>query len=92
MFPFSFEAAFILALFGACFYMDRGKNVYSNSFHVYGIIVALGLLLLVGYTNPVLGNIVRYRMVSMLLLAVIGSASLLKSISSAAEKSAISDK
>ena len=92
MFPFSFEAAFILALYGACFYMDRGKNVYSNSFHVYGIIVALGLLLLVGYTNPVLGNIVRYRMVSMLLLAVIGSASLLKSISSAAEKSAISDK
>jgi hypothetical protein len=93
MFPFSFEAVFILMLYGASFYIDRCKYVFANSFHVYGIIVALGLLLLIGYTNPVLGNIVRYRMVSMILLAVIGSASLLRSLSDTSNpKSTISEK
>jgi hypothetical protein len=93
MFPFSFEAIVILLLYAANIYVDRGKNLLANSFHVYGIIVALGLLLLIGYVNSVYGNIVRYRMVSMLLLGVIGSASLIRALHDSSKRnSLITDK
>lgn len=86
MFPHSVEAWIILLLYAANFFYDRCKNIVGNAFHVYGIITALCLLLLIGYTNPVVGNIVRYRMIAMLLLAVIGSASLLKSWTNETDK------
>lgn len=46
--------------------LDKGKMYFTSSFCVLSLFIAVMLLALVGFTNPVLGNIVRYRMIAML--------------------------
>ena len=51
---------------------------FNSSFCVLSLIIAVMLLALVGFTNPVLGNIVRYRMIAMLVLILSSGSTLIK--------------
>jgi hypothetical protein len=47
---------------------------------VLSFLIAIMLLALVGFTNPVLGNIVRYRMIAMLILILSSGSTLIQLI------------
>lgn len=77
-FPFSVESWIIILIFGLNFIFDRCRTYLNSSFCILSLFVAVLLLALVGFTNPVLGNVVRYRMVAMLVLILSAGASLIK--------------
>ena len=58
--------------------LDKGKMYFTSSFCVLSFFIAIMLLSLVGFTNPVLGNIVRYRMIAMLVLILSSGSTLIK--------------
>ncbi len=77
-FPFSFESWIIIFFFILNIVLDKGKMYFNSSFCVLSLIIAVMLLALVGFTNPVLGNIVRYRMIAMLVLILSSGSTLIK--------------
>ncbi len=77
-FPFSFESWIIIFFFVLNIVLDKGKMYFNSSFCVLSLIIAVMLLALVGFTNPVLGNIVRYRMIAMLVLILSSGSTLIK--------------
>ena len=85
-FPFSLESWVIIILFLFNFILDKGKKLFSSSFCVLSIFIAVMLLALVGFTNPVLGNIVRYRMIAMLVLILASGSSLIKVLNTSNSK------
>jgi len=79
-FPFSIESWIIISLFVLNFFLDKGKRYFSSTFCVLSFLIAIMLLALVGFTNPVLGNIVRYRMIAMLILILSSGSTLIQLI------------
>jgi hypothetical protein len=77
-FPFSLESWIIILFFAMNFILDKGKSYFTSSFCILSLIIAIMLLALVGFTNPVLGNIVRYRMIAMLVLILSSGSTLIK--------------
>lgn len=77
-FPFSVESWIIILFFVLNIVFDKGKTYFTSSFCVLSLFLAVMLLALVGFTNPVLGNIVRYRMIAMLVLILSSGSSLIK--------------
>jgi hypothetical protein len=77
-FPFSIESWIILLFFAMNLILDKGKTYFNSSFCVLSLFIAISLLALVGFTNPVLGNIVRYRMIAMLILILSSGSTLIK--------------
>lgn len=77
-FPFSIESWIIILFFLLNIIFDKGKTYFNSTFCVLSFFIALMLLALVGFTNPVLGNIVRYRMIAMLILILSSGAPLIK--------------
>ena len=77
-FPFSLESWIIILFFAMNVLLDKGKSYFTSSFCVLSLIIAIMLLGLVGFTNPVLGNIVRYRMIAMLVLILSSGSTLIK--------------
>jgi hypothetical protein len=76
-FPFSLESWIIILSFAMNFILDKGKSYFTSSFCILSLIIAIILLALVGFTNPVLGNIVRYRMIAMLVLILSSGSTLI---------------
>jgi len=77
-FPFSVESWIIILFFIMNVVLDKGKSYFTSSFCVLSLFIAVMLLALVGFTNPVLGNIVRYRMIAMLILILSSGSTLIK--------------
>ena len=77
-FPFSVESWIIIFFFILNIVLDKGKSYFTSSFCVLSLFIAVMLLALVGFTNPVLGNIVRYRMIAMLILILSSGSTLIK--------------
>lgn len=70
MFPFSIEWLFIIAIIFCAIFKESFKQTFANPKAWLIFCTSIGILAIVGFTNPVLGNTVRYRMAGALLLAL----------------------
>ena len=68
-FPFAMEILFMEILF-FIFLFYRRKNITINPLVYFGIFFSLTMLLITGYTVPVIGAIVRYRSIYLIFLLI----------------------
>lgn len=70
MFPFSIEWILLLVIIGWSIFNKSIVSSFSNPKAWIILCSGIGILAIVGFTNPVLGNTVRYRLCGVLLLGL----------------------